>query len=70
MIINLAKISDAPVIYDLMIKAFMQYNNETSPSSALEETIQSVTEALDKGERALIAYEENNPVGMVRLIRK
>ena len=66
MIINLAKISDAPVIYDLMIKAFMQYNNETPPSSALEETIQSVTEALDKGERALIAYEENNPVGMVR----
>nr|WP_106779388.1 GNAT family N-acetyltransferase [Lysinibacillus timonensis] len=66
MIINSAITSDAAIIHDLMMKAFMVYKNETPPSSALEETVQSVSEALEKGEKALIAYEENEPVGMVR----
>lgn len=65
MIINFAISSDAPVIHDLMIKAFMEYKNETPPSSALEETVQSVSNALEQGEKALVAFEENNPVGMV-----
>jgi ribosomal protein S18 acetylase RimI-like enzyme len=64
--INSAISSDAPVIHNLMIKAFMEYKDEIPPSSALEETVQSVSEALEKGEKALIACEENNPVGMVR----
>ncbi|MED1472689.1 GNAT family N-acetyltransferase [Bacillus salipaludis] len=66
MVINSAKSSDAPVIHDLMIKAFMEYKNETPPSSALEETVQSVLDAFKKGEKALIAFEENKPLGMVR----
>jgi len=64
--INSAISSDASVIHDLMIKAFMEYKDEIPPSSALEETVQSVSNALEKGEKALIAFEENNPVGMVR----
>lgn len=59
-----AKISDAPVIYDLMIQAFKEFKNP--PSSALDETVQSVSDALENGEKALIAYEESQPVGMVR----
>ena len=66
MFINSATTSDAPVIHELMIKAFMEYKNEIPPSSALEETVHSVSVALEKGERAFIAYEENYPVGMVR----
>ncbi|MGG1220071.1 GNAT family N-acetyltransferase [Priestia endophytica] len=66
MVINLATTSDATVIHDLMIKAFMEYKNETPPSSALDETVKSVSDALGKGEKALIAFEENKPVGMVR----
>lgn len=43
MVINSAILSDAPVIHDLMIKAFMEYKNEIPPSSALEETVLSVS---------------------------
>lgn len=66
MVINSATSSDAPVIHRLMISAFKEYKGEIPPSSALDETVQSISEALENGEKALIAFEENNPVGMVR----
>ncbi|QQK77709.1 GNAT family N-acetyltransferase [Salicibibacter cibarius] len=66
MVINPATTSEAAVIHNLMIQAFLEYKHETPPSSALDETVQSVSDALGKGEKALIAYEENQPVGMVR----
>ncbi|MDQ0299278.1 hypothetical protein J2S78_001698 [Salibacterium salarium] len=62
--LKLEDMPDAPVIHELMIKAFMEYKNDPSPSSALEETVQSVSEALEREEKALIAYVENQPVGM------
>ncbi|MBB6451006.1 ribosomal protein S18 acetylase RimI-like enzyme [Geomicrobium halophilum] len=65
-VISSATNSDAAVIHDLMIKAFMEYKNETPPSSALDETVQSISDALGKGEKALIAFEKSKPVGMVR----
>lgn len=58
--------SDAPIIHDLMIKAFMEYKEEIPPSSALEETVDSITTALMDSEKALIAYVDEKPVGMVR----
>lgn len=64
--IKVAGPADASVIHDLMMKAFMEYKHAVPPSSALEETVQSVSDALEKGEKALIAYEKNDPVGMVR----
>ena len=64
--IKLAEVSDAPIIHDLMIKAFMEYKDEVPPSSALEETVQSVLIALKDGEEGLISYVDNQPVGMVR----
>ncbi|WP_273123138.1 GNAT family N-acetyltransferase [Bacillus weihaiensis] len=66
MVIRAATASDSAVIHDVMMKAFEEYKNETPPSSALEETIQSVSDALEKGEKALIAFDEDEPVGMVR----
>jgi len=70
MIINSALPSDAPIIHDLMMKAFIEYKDVIPPSSALEETVQSVIDALEREEKALIAYENNRPVGMVRFILK
>lgn len=64
--ISAAAASDAPVIHRLMMEAFMEYKNESPPSSALAETVQSVSRSMADGEQALIAYEENQPVGMVR----
>lgn len=64
--ISHAKITDAPVIHNLMIRAFMAYKDEIPPSSALEETIQSLAAALNDGEQALIGSLDEEPVGMVR----
>ncbi len=60
------KVSDAPLVHDLMIKAFTKYKDDVPPSSALEETVDSVAKALIEGEKGLIAYLNENPVGMVR----
>jgi len=64
--VKLAKVSDAPIIHDLIIKAFIEYKDEVPPSSALEETVPSILIALKDGEQGLISYIDNQPVGMVR----
>ena len=64
--IAFAQTTDAPVIHDLMMQAFMAYKNEVPPSSALEETVQSISEALENGEQALIGYLADEPVAMLR----
>lgn len=64
--IKLADVSDAPIIHELMIKAFMEYKDEVPPSSALEETVESISTALKDNEKGLIAYVDEKPVGMVR----
>ena len=64
--IKFAEVSDAPLIYDLMIKAFIEYKDEVPPSSALEETVQSISNALKDSEQGLIGYVNDEPVGMVR----
>lgn len=64
--IKLANVSDAPIIHELMIKAFSKYKDVVPPSSALEETVESVTTALMEQEMGAIAYVEEQPVGMVR----
>lgn len=61
-----AQATDAPIIHDLMIQAFMAYKNEVPPSSALDETIESISTALHNGERAFIGYMNDKPVGMIR----
>ncbi|WNS76195.1 GNAT family N-acetyltransferase [Bacillus sp. DTU_2020_1000418_1_SI_GHA_SEK_038] len=64
--IKLAELADALIIHDLMIKAFMEYKEEVPPSSALEETAESISTALKSNEKGLIAYVDHKPVGMVR----
>ncbi|MBY7142123.1 GNAT family N-acetyltransferase [Virgibacillus sp. NKC19-3] len=64
--IKTAEVSDAWVIHDLMIKAFMEYKDDIPHSSALEETEQSILVALQDGEQSFISYVNNQPVGVVR----
>ncbi|WP_245676138.1 GNAT family N-acetyltransferase [Domibacillus iocasae] len=64
--IKYATPSDAPTIHYLMIKAFEEYKDEVPLSSALEETTESITAALEDGEQALISYIHDEPVGMIR----
>ncbi len=66
--ITVAEISDAPVILDLMIRAFEEYKHAKPPTSALKETVESITAAMEDGEQALIGYIEEEPVAMVRLL--
>lgn len=63
---QLAKATDAPLIHHLMMEAFMEYKDTIPPSSALEETVESIQTALMDGEQAFIAYLSEKPVGMVR----
>ncbi|WP_085521479.1 GNAT family N-acetyltransferase [Tuberibacillus sp. Marseille-P3662] len=63
---KLADRSDAALIHDLMIKAFVEYNDAEPPSSALEETVESIATALKDDEQSLISYVDGEAVGMVR----
>lgn len=58
--------TNVSIIHKLMIQAFSEYQNDISPSSALEETIESIKNDFASGEQALIAYLKEEPVAMVR----
>ncbi|MGE8002869.1 GNAT family N-acetyltransferase [Lysinibacillus sp. NPDC093216] len=65
--IILAQVEDASVIHNVMLQAFKEYEHATPPSSALNETIESIEQAMmKKGEHAFIGYIDEQPVAMVR----
>lgn len=64
--IKLVQKKDAGIIHDLMIRAFSVYKDETPPSSALDETVESILSAINEGEQGLICFIDQEPVGMVR----
>ncbi|WP_169306703.1 GNAT family N-acetyltransferase [Cohnella pontilimi] len=57
---------DAAVVHSLMMEAFEEYSTAVPPSSALEETVESVREGLESGQEAAILYEGGRPAAMVR----
>ncbi|WP_353947963.1 GNAT family N-acetyltransferase [Sporolactobacillus sp. Y61] len=57
---------DIPLIHLLMQRAFAEYDMTDAPSSAMDETMDSIQAAREDGEQGLIAYMDNEPVGMVR----
>jgi len=61
-----ATVQDATTIYSLMMEAFEEYRAAVPPSSALDETIDSVREALQGGQGAAILLEDARPTAMVR----
>jgi len=64
--IRIAEAKDAKIIHDLMIRAFTEYKTMPASSSALDETVQSVTNDLNNGEKAMISYIDGIPCGVVR----
>ncbi|WP_245308329.1 GNAT family N-acetyltransferase [Halalkalibacter urbisdiaboli] len=61
-----SKQEDAQIIHRLMHQAFQEYHASEPPSTALEETVESIQNALNQGEQAIIAYEDHEPIAMVR----
>lgn len=58
---------DSDTVHSLMLIAFDEYKSAIPPSSALEETDESVLEALRSGqESAVILYEDDTATAMVR----
>ncbi|WP_121612583.1 GNAT family N-acetyltransferase [Mesobacillus foraminis] len=64
--IKFAEVCNAPLIHDIMIKAFMEYKDEVPPSSALKETVESISSALKENEKGFIYYLDEKPAGLVR----
>ncbi|MGI8387478.1 GNAT family N-acetyltransferase [Robertmurraya sp. P23] len=64
--IKFAEESDVQIILDLMHKAFQEYRNALPPSSALDETEESILIDMSSGGKSLICYLNDQPVGMVR----
>lgn len=64
--IRIAEIKDAPVIHDLMMRAFDEYRKLTASSTALDETVETVTADMNGGEKAMICYMDGLPCAAVR----
>lgn len=64
--IVLAECKDAPVIHQLMLQAFQEYEKATPPSSALSEMVYSIEQVMEQSEQAFIGYINKQPVAMVR----
>ncbi|MGN4123815.1 GNAT family N-acetyltransferase [Lysinibacillus sphaericus] len=64
--IVLADVKDAPVIHEIMLQAFREYEFATPPSSALSEAVVSIETALKDEEKAFIVYINKQAVAMVR----
>lgn len=62
----LAQPEDAATVHDLMLQAFSVYRDSVPPSSALDETTESIMQSLKHGKEAVILYVENKPVAMAR----
>ncbi len=65
--IRLAKVEEAPLVYKIMLQAFEEYRRLEVPSSALNETIHVIDEALRNGDEQALIYElDGVPVGVCR----
>lgn len=64
--IKLATINDVAIIHDLMMRAFSEYKTMAASSTALDETIETITAGVLGGEQAMICYMEDTPCAAVR----
>lgn len=64
--IQIEKSTNAKIIHKIMIKAYSEYAKDPAPSSALSETVESVKEALDSGQEAIVGTISGQPIAMVR----
>ncbi|UQD52237.1 GNAT family N-acetyltransferase [Bacillus methanolicus] len=65
--IRLANVEDAHLIHQIMLSAFEEYRYFDVPSSALNESVNSIKETLKNGsEKALLCFKDGVPLGSVR----
>ncbi|QXE00789.1 GNAT family N-acetyltransferase [Terribacillus sp. DMT04] len=65
--ILLAKLSHAEEIHRTMLAAFEEYRFSNAPSSALEETVDTIASSLRNGEeKAFLFWREKKVIGVVR----
>jgi len=65
--IRLASVEEAHIVHKTMMAAFEEYRNADVPSSALNESVSSIAEALKNGtEKALVYMDDEIPLGSVR----
>lgn len=57
---------DVDIIHNIMIEAFSEYIDDEIPSSALEETIETIENDFTNGAYAMIGYYQEQPVASVR----
>lgn len=72
MIYKIADSHDAPVIHEVMAQAFLTDKDAQTTSAASVETVEQIASALENGEKAIIAYdeEEGAAVATVRFALK
>lgn len=64
--IRIAIPEDAEILHRILQAAYAEYRHLEVSSSALDETVDSITRALRQGERAIVAEVGGRPVGSVR----
>jgi ribosomal protein S18 acetylase RimI-like enzyme len=65
--IRLAGAEDAYLVHKIMLLAFEEYRNIDVPSSALNESIESIEKSIKNGyEKALLYFNDDTPMGSVR----
>lgn len=57
---------DALMIHNIMIQAFDMYKDDNVPSSALDETVETIEQGINNDEYAFIGYHNDIAVAMVR----
>jgi ribosomal protein S18 acetylase RimI-like enzyme len=56
-------------VQQMMIKAFKEYDTQEIPSSAMNEKVTAIIEAIQNGsEQAILCYLQGEPVGSARMI--
>lgn len=60
-----AALEEAPIVHDVMVRAFDEYSSLPNPSSALRESLQDVRDSIARG-GALLAWIDGRPVASVR----
>ena len=65
--VRLAAVEQIPEVHRIMVEAFAEYRSADVPSSALNETVESITSAILSGkEHAILCHVDNVPMGSGR----
>ena len=66
--VKAATLDDVKDLHETMILAYQEYIHIPASTSALDETIESITEKLKNGEEALVVYDHEKAIASVRYI--